>query len=272
MSMDLKGKVALVTGAARGIGRAIACKLAAAGAHVVVADRGADADPALSYPLATPAALAETARLVESEGVRALPLNADVTSAVEVRGMVERAAAQLGGIDILVNNAGVVAAGPLASITEEVWDRVMDVNVKGVFLCTQAVIPLMAERGEGRIVNIASVAGKTGRAGVGVYCASKFAVIGLTQALAEEVGPFNITVNAICPGYLRTAMWTDVLNKFLAAQYVPAPRADARGHRRRRGVPLPRAEHHGHRPQRRGRGRGPLRGGGAGTAQPLRRP
>jgi len=92
----------------------------------------------------------------------------------------------------------------------------MEVNVKGIFLCCQAVIPELQKRGEGRIVNIASVAGKTGRAGVAAYCASKFAVIGFTQALAEEVGPLNITVNAVCPGFLRTAMWTEVINKQLA--------------------------------------------------------
>jgi meso-butanediol dehydrogenase/(S,S)-butanediol dehydrogenase/diacetyl reductase len=217
--MDLRGKVALVTGAGRGIGRAIACKLAAAGAHVAVADRGSAADPAVTYRLATPDALAETAQQVEAHGVRALPLVADVTVAAEVRAMVERTAAELGGVDVLVNNAGVVAAGPLVAVTEEAWDRVIDVNVKGVFLCAQAVIPIMAARGGGRIVNIASVAGKTGRAGVGPYCASKFAVIGLTQSLAEELGPLGITVNAVCPGYLRTAMWTEVLNKALAAMW-----------------------------------------------------
>jgi meso-butanediol dehydrogenase/(S,S)-butanediol dehydrogenase/diacetyl reductase len=97
-----------------------------------------------------------------------------------------------------------------------VWDRIFEVNVKGVFLTAQAVIPLLRERGGGRIVNVASVAGKTGRAGLAAYCASKAAVISLTQSLAEELGPAGIAVNALCPGYIRTAMWTKVLSPVLA--------------------------------------------------------
>jgi meso-butanediol dehydrogenase/(S,S)-butanediol dehydrogenase/diacetyl reductase len=122
-------------------------------------------------------------------------------------------------VDILVNNAGVITLNTVMETTEAQWDRTMDVNVKGIFLCCQAAIPELIKRGEGRVVNIASVAGKTGRAGGSAYCASKFAVIGFTQSLAKEVGPKNITVNAVCPGFLRTAMFTDVINKQLAKDW-----------------------------------------------------
>src|SRR2546426_1095527 len=111
------------------------------------------------------------------------------------------------------------------ALAEAQWDRIFAVNVKGVFLCARAAIPLLGLRGGGRIVNVASVAGKTGRGGLAAYCASKAAVISLTQALAEELGPMNIAVNALCPGYIKTAMWTEVLNPALAALVgVPADR------------------------------------------------
>jgi meso-butanediol dehydrogenase/(S,S)-butanediol dehydrogenase/diacetyl reductase len=129
---------------------------------------------------------------------------------------------ELGGLDVLIANAGVIAAAPVVAMDEAQWDRIFAVNVKGVFLCARAAIPLLTRRG-GRIVTIASVAGKTGRAGLAAYCASKAAVISLTQALAEELGPSKVTVNAICPGYIRTAMWTEVLEPVLAGVYgVPA--------------------------------------------------
>jgi len=125
-------------------------------------------------------------------------------------------AERLGALDVLVANAGVIAAAPVAAMDEAVWDRIFDVNVKGVFLCARAAIPLLAQRGNGRIVNVASVAGKTGRGGLAAYCASKAAVISLTQSLAEELGPVGVAVNALCPGYIQTAMWTEVLNPVLA--------------------------------------------------------
>jgi len=109
----------------------------------------------------------------------------------------------------VVSNAGVLVAGPFEALTEAQWDRVMAVNVKGVFLCTQAAVPRLRERGEGAIVNVSSISGKTGRALTAAYAASKFAVIGLTQALAHELGPMNIRVNAVCPGFLRTTMWLE---------------------------------------------------------------
>ncbi|MBI2467933.1 MAG: glucose 1-dehydrogenase [Candidatus Rokubacteria bacterium] len=207
--MKLQGKVALVTGAARGIGRGIALALAAEGVHVAVADLARAEDSALTYRLARSSDLEETARQVEARGVKALPVAADVTRADDVERIVAETVRQLGALDILVNNAGVLVAGPLEALTEEQFDRLMAVNVKGVFLCTRAAIPHLRTRGEGVIVNIASVAGKTPRSFTAAYAATKAAVICLTQALAQELGPANIRVNAVCPGFLRTTMWLE---------------------------------------------------------------
>jgi len=207
--VKLAGKVALVTGAARGIGRGIALALAAEGVHVAVADLGAADDPAIPYRLGRSADLDETARLIQAKGATTLALVGDVTRAADVEAMVNETVRRLSGLDILVNNAGVLVAGPFEALTEAQWDRVMAVNVKGVFLCTQAAVPRLRERGEGAIVNVSSISGKTGRALTAAYAASKFAVIGLTQALAHELGPMNIRVNAVCPGFLRTTMWLE---------------------------------------------------------------
>jgi meso-butanediol dehydrogenase/(S,S)-butanediol dehydrogenase/diacetyl reductase len=221
--MTLTGKVALVTGGARGIGRAIAIRLAAEGADVAVADIGTTKDGATPYALASPDDLDATAAGVRERGRRSVAIRADVTSAADVARLMGEVTSALGGLDVLVANAGVIAAAPVAAMDEAQWDRIFDVNVKGVFLCARAAIPLLAARGGGRIVNIASVAGKTGRAGLAAYCASKAAVISLTQSLAEELGAADVAVNAICPGYVRTAMWTEVLEPVLASVYgVPA--------------------------------------------------
>ena len=214
--MDLTDKIALVTGAARGLGRAMAVALADAGCHVAVSDIAAQADGATPYALSSADDLAATAKAVEQRGRRSAAIPADVTSASDVSRLMSTVAERLGGLDILVANAGVIAAAPIAAMDEAQWDRIFSVNVKGVFLCARAAIPLLMQRGGGRIVNVASVAGKTGRAGLAAYCASKAAVISLTQALAEELGPANIAVNALCPGYIKTAMWTKVLNPILA--------------------------------------------------------
>src|SRR5207249_4070933 len=140
-------------------------------------------------------------------------------SSLDVARLMETVAQRLGGLDILIANAGIIAAAPVAAMDEAQWDRIFAVNVKGVFLCARAAIPLLGQRGGGRIVNVASVAGKTGRGGLAAYCASKAAVISLTQALAEELGPMNIAVNALCPGYIKTAMWTEVLNPVLPQMF-----------------------------------------------------
>jgi len=224
--MELSGKVALVTGAARGIGRGIAVALANAGADVAAADVAKAVDPQTPYVLSSRDDLAETARLVERAGRRSAAIVADVTRADDVSRMLGEVEERLGGLDVLVANAGIIAAGSVASMEEAVWDRIFDVNVKGVFLCARAAIPLLAKRGGGRIVNIASVAGKTGRAGLVAYCASKAAVISMTQGMAEELGPMNVTVNAICPGFVHTAMFTEVLSPLLGSLWKMPP-ADA---------------------------------------------
>jgi meso-butanediol dehydrogenase/(S,S)-butanediol dehydrogenase/diacetyl reductase len=211
--MDLKGKSAIVTGAARGIGRGIALKLAAAGANVALVDLGNPADKALTYNLAAQTDLLKTAEEVKALGVKAITLLADVTKFADCHRMADETARAFGGIDVLAANAGIIALGLVADFPEEQWDRVMEVNAKGPFLCAKAVIPYMTKGNGGAIINTASIAGKRGRAGVSAYCASKFAVIALTQSLAEELGHANIRVNAVCPGFLRTAMWTEVLNK-----------------------------------------------------------
>lgn len=214
--MELTGKIALVTGAARGIGRAIAVALARAGCDVIVSDVARSGDGVTPYRLASGDDLAATAAAVEAAGRRSAALTADVTVAADVERLMGEVAARFGGLDVLVANAGIIAAAPVAAMDEAVWDRIFAVNVKGVFLCARAAIPLLIGRGGGRIVNIASVAGKTGRGGLSAYCASKSAVISFTQSLAEELGPMNVAVNALCPGFIQTAMWTEVLNPVLA--------------------------------------------------------
>jgi meso-butanediol dehydrogenase/(S,S)-butanediol dehydrogenase/diacetyl reductase len=182
-------------------------------------------DGVTPYRLASDDDLAATAVAVERAGRSSAAVQADVTVADDVSRLMATVAERLGGLDVLVANAGVIAAAPVAAMDEAVWDRIFDVNVKGVFLCARAAIPLLAQRGTGRIVNVASVAGKTGRGGLAAYCASKAAVISLTQSLAEELGPVGVAVNALCPGYIQTAMWTEVLNPVLAGLTgVPAER------------------------------------------------
>jgi meso-butanediol dehydrogenase/(S,S)-butanediol dehydrogenase/diacetyl reductase len=214
--MDLKGKCAIVTGAARGIGRGMALKLAEAGANVALVDLGNPGEPTLTYNLAAQTELNRTVEEVKSRGVKATAILADVTKWSDCERMAKEAEAALGGIDILCNNAGIIAVGPVESFGEETWDRLMAVNVKGVFLCSKACIPALRKRGGGAIINTASVAGKTGHGNLAAYCTSKFAVVGFTQSLAEEVGPDNIRVNAVCPGFLHTAMWSDVLDPLVA--------------------------------------------------------
>lgn len=192
--LPLAGRTAVVTGGARGIGRGIVLTLARAGADVLVADLLDDAMQA-------------TAAEVRALGRRALARRVDVTDGAQVRAMVDLAVAELGGVDILVNCAGVISIRPVAELSEQDWDFVMDVNAKGTFLGCQAALPAMRRAGRGCIVNVASIAGKEGFANLAHYSASKFAVVGFTNALAKEVAREGITVNAICPGIVRTFMW-----------------------------------------------------------------
>jgi meso-butanediol dehydrogenase/(S,S)-butanediol dehydrogenase/diacetyl reductase len=203
--MELKGAVAVVTGGARGIGRGIAYELAKEGARIAVADL-----PATSTD--RDETIAEIKRL----GSDAIAIDVDVRNLAECQAMAQKTVDALGRLDILVNNAGVIRMGPAVAFSEDDWDLVLDVNVKGTFLCTKAAIPHMTQRG-GRIINLSSIAGKRGRAFVSAYCTSKWAVIGFTQSMAYELAPSNITVNAICPGEVKTHMWNDVLMPAVAA-------------------------------------------------------
>lgn len=189
--MVLAGKVALVTGGGQGIGRALALALAEAGADVAVADILLTAAQRVSAE-------------IEALGRRSLAIYVDVTQPASVQAMVEACQQALGGLDILVNNAGIFPIKPVTAITEEEWDRVMAVNLKGTFLCSQAALGPMRRAGGGRIINVASVSGLVGAVGLTHYAASKAGVIGFTKALAREVAPLGITVNAIAPGIIET--------------------------------------------------------------------
>jgi meso-butanediol dehydrogenase/(S,S)-butanediol dehydrogenase/diacetyl reductase len=216
--MELRGRTAIVTGAARGIGRGIAAALAREGARVVLADLGplaAGASGAWAYRLASGDELEAAAAEIRAAGGEALAAAADVTDAASCEALVARAVEAFGALDLLVNNAGLVKAGGFAAFPESDWDRIFDVNVKGVFLASRAAVPRLSGRG-GAIVNVASIAGKRGYAGLAAYCASKFAVVGLTQAMAQELARQQIRVSAVCPGLLATAMWIDHLSHGVA--------------------------------------------------------
>jgi 3-oxoacyl-[acyl-carrier protein] reductase len=190
---ELTGKVAIVTGSARGIGRAIVLALADRGADVVVTDVLEDETRA-------------TAAAVVARGRRALAIRCNVASREEVESLVQRTVQELGRVDILVNNAGITQDGLLVRMSEEQWDRVLDINLKGTFLASQAVARVMMKARSGRIVNVASIVGLTGNAGQVNYSASKAGVIALTKTLAKELGSRNILVNAVAPGFIETEM------------------------------------------------------------------
>ena len=217
--ISLQGKVALVTGGGRGIGRGIALALAREGADVAIGEVDRVASDAQQYrdaALSGYEAAVRTADEIRAAGRRAEAIRADVTQWAQVKAMVDQTVEKLGGLDILVCNAGVVHISPVEHLSEEAWDLTMAVNVRGVFLCCKAAIPALKSRPETCIINVASVAGKNGAPGMAHYCASKFAVVGFTNALAKEVARLGIRVNAICPGILRTQMW-EYLSETLAA-------------------------------------------------------
>lgn len=192
--MQLDGKTALVTGGGRGIGQGIAVALAEAGADVAVAD--------LDIAIAQ-----ETAARVESLGRRSAPFQVDVSAPESVHQLIDSVVTGFGQLDIAVNNAGIISIESVAGLSPGDWDRVMAVNAKGVFLCTQAELGVMRPRRFGRIINVASIAGKIGFPDLSHYSASKFAVIGFTNAVAKEVATEGVTVNALCPGIVGTGMW-----------------------------------------------------------------
>lgn len=188
---DFSGKVAIVTGGGQGMGRAVAQRLAEGGASVVVNDKNADA----------------ARKVADTLGDRALPAPGDVTFKADVDGVVRAATEAFGAVDILVNNAGILFSTPLADMEEDEWDLVIDVNMKGTYLFSRAVLPYMKEAGWGRIVNFASTAGKAvSTLGGPHYTAAKAGILGLTRATAKEFAPYGITVNAVCPGLVNTEM------------------------------------------------------------------
>lgn len=193
MTIDLTGKTALITGAATGIGRATALAFARAGANVVMNH--------LAQPDLAQAVVEES----KTQGIQALAIDADVSRRDDVRAMVDEAESTFGGIDILLNNAGISQVKPFLELTDADWDRVLDTNLRSVFLCCQTVLPGMLERGEGVIINMASELGYLGRARFAHYTASKGGVITLTRSLAREFAP-QIRVNAIAPGPVITPM------------------------------------------------------------------
>ncbi|HEY82414.1 MAG TPA: 3-oxoacyl-[acyl-carrier-protein] reductase [Dehalococcoidia bacterium] len=191
---ELEGKVALVTGASRGLGRAIALKLASLGAKL-----------AINY-LASDAQAASLAEEVKGLGAEAMLLKADVADAAAVRAMTREITSNWGKIDILVNNAGIVRDELLPRMRDEAWDEVMSTNLRGAYLCTKFALRSMMEQSWGRIINISSLAGLVGNMGQTNYSAAKGGLIAFTKAVAREVGSRNITANAIAPGFIVTEM------------------------------------------------------------------
>ncbi len=190
-AQPLAGQVALVTGASRGIGLAIARKLGEMGAKLGVCARSAEA-------------LARAEAKLRKAGYQTFALAADVSNAEQVATLVEHVNKALGKIDILVNNAGVGVFAPLHELSEDDWDRVMNTNLKGVYLCSRAVAPQMIRRRSGHIINISSLAGKNAFTKGGVYCASKWGLQGLTACQAEDLRGYGIRVSAVCPGTVET--------------------------------------------------------------------
>ena len=197
--VDLDKKVAVITGSARGLGQAIALKLAKAGADIALCDLQLDW-------------LSESEELVKNTGANVKSYSVNVSDNTSVIEGIKKIETDFGKIDVLVNNAGITKDGLLLRMSEDDWDQVLDVNLKGVFLCTKAVMRGMSKRREGSIVNIASVIGLMGNAGQANYAASKGGVISFSKTVAKELASRNIRCNAIAPGFIRTAM-TDALDE-----------------------------------------------------------
>lgn len=192
--MRLAGRVAIVTGAASGIGRAIATALAREGARVAVADLNETGG-------------ADAARAIEKDGGTARAWRVDVTDAAAVRAAVEAVVADWGGVDVLVNNAGWDTPMPFVATTPDFWDRILAINLRGAIACTHAVLPHMIRRGRGKIVSIASDAGRVGSTGEAVYSAAKGGLIAFTKTIAREVARHRINVNCVCPGPSDTPLF-----------------------------------------------------------------
>ena len=193
----LSGKVAIITGGARGIGKGIASRYAQEGAKIVIAD--------LKEKEAT-----GTIKEIEKEGGKAIFIETDVTDNDSIENMVEGTLASFGKIDILVNNAGISLMRKITEASIEDWDKLNNVNLKGVWLCTRAVASHMIEAGYGKIINISSISGIVGYKWESIYCSTKGGVINMTRELAVELAPDNIYVNCICPGIIKTPLYDDI--------------------------------------------------------------
>ena len=198
----LKGKCAVVTGAAKGIGKAIALKLASSGVNIVLNYRSSE-DKAI-----------ETEKEILSLGVEVLRIKGDISKPNDVENLIDCAKNKFGKIDIMVNNAGITKDTLLLRMKEEDFDSVINVNLKGVFNCLKAITPVMVKQKEGKIINLSSVVGLVGNAGQVNYAASKAGVIGMTKSLAKEIGSRGITVNAVAPGFIETDMTNVLGDKF----------------------------------------------------------
>ncbi len=212
---SLKGRIAVITGAGQGMGRTVACALADLGAAIVVNDLDADAAE-------------RTAADLRSSGSEAVAVQGDVTVAADVQRMVVTSLRQYDGLHILINNAGILYPTAVPDISEAEWDRVIAVNLKGTFLCSQAALPAMKTAGWGRIVNFSSTAGKNiSTVGGAHYTAAKAGILGFTRHLAKEVARDGITVNAVCPGLIDTEMVRDTIDDDRVRAYeqgFPIPR------------------------------------------------
>jgi 3-oxoacyl-[acyl-carrier protein] reductase len=208
--MRLVDKVAIITGAGRGIGQATAIKFAQEGARVAVCD--VDEQSAI-----------DTARVIERRGGEASAFRVDVTDKLSIQAMVEAVHTRYGRIDILVNNAGIVADAQLKKMTDEQFDRVIDINLKGTYNCTKAVVDVMLEQQSGVILNASSIVGLYGNFGQTNYAASKFGVIGMVKTWARELGKRGIRANAVCPGFVSTSIINNIPDKVIDALETRVP-------------------------------------------------
>lgn len=202
MKAGLEGRCAVVTGGGRGIGAAVARALAAEGCAVVVAAR-------------TAAEVESVASELREAGASAWAATCDVTDPADVDALAREAAERCGAVDVLVNNAGTSSSAALKDLELAEWRRLFEVNATGTYLCTRAFLPDMVERGWGRVVNVASVAGRTGGSYIAAYAAAKHAVLGFTRSVAAEAAPHGVTVNAVCPAYVRTEMTRTTIRRIV---------------------------------------------------------
>jgi 3-oxoacyl-[acyl-carrier protein] reductase len=208
--MDLTGKKAIVTGAGQGIGKATALKLAQRGADLVVDDINPETVP-------------QTVEEIQALGRKGVAVVADVSKRDAVEKMIQTAMDELGGIDILVNNAGIARSNVLARLRDEQWDEVLDVNLKGIFYCTQAAARYMMKQRSGKIISISSIYGRIGVIGDANYAAAKSGIVGFTKSVARELARYNINVNAIMPGLVDTDLLRGIPEKYLKPMIEEVP-------------------------------------------------